>query len=70
MACPSRGGDREETVPCVPVSLSFPRKLGTQTWMEQEAEDTRRSQEGRGPRWALPVTTLRRQKNTNQFVQI
>lgn len=70
MASPSQGRDREETVPCVPVFVSIPRKLGTQTWLEQEVEDTRRSQEGRGRHWALPVTTLRRQKNTNQFAQI
>lgn len=70
MASPSGARDREETAPCVPVFLPFPRKLGTQTWMEQEVEDTSRSQEGRGRRWALPVTTLRRQKNTNQFAQI
>lgn len=69
MASPSWGRDMEKTVPCVPVLLSIPRKLGTQTWLEQEVEDTR-SQEGRGQRWALPVTTLCRQKNTNQFAQI
>lgn len=41
---PSGDRDREETVPCVPVLLFFARKLGTQTWMDQEVEDTRRSQ--------------------------
>lgn len=71
MASISRVGDREETVACVPVFFSIPRKLGTQTRVGQEGERTQeRSQKGRGWRWALPVTTLHRQKNTNQFAQI